>query len=189
MANAGDFAYTLKQQADIVRVVGDYVKLRKAGAQNFSGLCPIHSENTPSFAAHATRQFFHCFGCGPDSGFLLRGRLKGEFEEAVLRESGFFPWKEESSQPSAVSRQENSKSLDSPRHSANEAAELARDDNGGVEQQIPPFGRNDKGGSAEESTAINMYSKFRNRVMFPIASEAGKVIAFTGRTLSTDEKA
>src|SRR5947209_5089080 len=64
MANAGDFAYTLKQQADIVRVVGDYVKLRKAGAQNFSGLCPFHSENTPSFSVHATRQFFHCFGCG-----------------------------------------------------------------------------------------------------------------------------
>src|SRR5206468_2989071 len=75
------------------------------------------------------------------------------------------------------------------RHSANEAAELARGDNGGIEQQIPPFGRNDKGGNAEESTAINMYSKFRNRVMFPIASEAGKIIAFTGRTLSTDEKA
>jgi len=106
-----------------------------------------------------------------------------------LRESGLFSWKEASSQPSAVSRQVNSKSLDSPRHSANEAAELARGDNGGIEQQIPPFGRNDKGGNAEESTAINMYSKFRNRVMFPIASEAGKIIAFTGRTLSTDEKA
>src|SRR5207237_1274636 len=109
-------------------------------------------------------------GYAPDSGFLLRDRLKGEFDEAVLRESGLFSWKEASSQPSAVSRQVNSKSLDSPRHSANEAAELARDDNGGVEQQIPPFGRNDKGGSAEDSTAINMYSKFRNRVMFHIAS-------------------
>src|SRR5438067_896816 len=286
MANPGDFAYTLKQQADIVRVVGDYVKLKKAGAQNFSGLCPFHSEKTSSFSVHGTRQFFHYFGCGasgdvfsfvqkienitfpeavravaqklniplpktsfsspaeakeaklrtvlldvheracaffqeclrrpegarareylagrgldeetirrfrigyaPDSGFLLRDRLKGEFDEAVLRESGLFSWKEASSQPSAVSRQVNSKSLDSPRHSANEAAELARGDNGGIEQQIPPFGRNDKGGNAEESTAINMYSKFRNRVMFPIASEAGKIIAFTGRTLSTDEKA
>src|SRR5256885_9261169 len=64
MSNPGDFAYTVKQQADIVRIVGDYVKLKKSGAQNFSGLCPFHSENTPSFSVHATRQFFHCFGCG-----------------------------------------------------------------------------------------------------------------------------
>src|SRR5438309_6684623 len=64
MANPGDFAYTVKQQADIVRVVGEYVKLRKAGAQNYSGLCPFHQEKTPSFSVHATRQFYHCFGCG-----------------------------------------------------------------------------------------------------------------------------
>jgi len=64
MANPGDFAYTVKQQADIVRIVGDYVKLKKAGAQNYSGLCPFHSEKTPSFSVHATRQFYHCFGCG-----------------------------------------------------------------------------------------------------------------------------
>src|ERR1700744_29065 len=63
MANPGDFAYTVKQQADIVRIVGDYVKLRKSGAQNFSGLCPFHGEKTPSFSVHATRQFYHCFGC------------------------------------------------------------------------------------------------------------------------------
>jgi len=59
-----NFKETLKQQADIVRIVGDYVKLRKAGAQNFSGLCPFHDEKTPSFSVHATRQFYHCFGCG-----------------------------------------------------------------------------------------------------------------------------
>src|SRR5271157_3680734 len=64
MANPGDFAYTLKQQADIVRIVGEYITLRKAGAQNFSGLCPFHQEKTPSFSVHASRQFFHCFGCG-----------------------------------------------------------------------------------------------------------------------------
>ena len=64
MANPGDFAYTVKQQADIVRIVGDYVKLKKAGAQNFCGLCPFHGEKTPSFSVHATRRFFHCFGCG-----------------------------------------------------------------------------------------------------------------------------
>ena len=64
MANPGDFAYTVKQQADIVRIIGDYVKLKKAGAQNYSGLCPFHGEKTPSFSVHATRQFYHCFGCG-----------------------------------------------------------------------------------------------------------------------------
>jgi len=64
MANPGDFAYIVKQQADIVRIVGEYVKLKKAGAQKYSGLCPFHNEKTPSFSVHATRQFFHCFGCG-----------------------------------------------------------------------------------------------------------------------------
>src|SRR3974377_2338865 len=59
-----DFKETLRQQADIVRIVGDYVRLKKAGAQNFSGLCPFHNEKTPSFSVHATRQFYHCFGCG-----------------------------------------------------------------------------------------------------------------------------
>jgi DNA primase len=235
MANPGDFAYTVKQQADIVRIVGEYMTLRKSGAQNFQGLCPFHQEKTPSFSVHATRQFFHCFGCGasgdvfsfvqkienitfpesvrliaeklkiplpkmsysspeeerqagmrvglieiheracrffqeqlrrpeaahareylasrgiapeiiaefrmgyaPDSGFLLRDALRGQYDEALLRESGLFSWK-------------------------------------------------DKGDEAADHDAV-LYSKFRNRVMFPIANESGKVIAFTGRTLSTDEK-
>src|SRR3989442_14375534 len=63
MATSTDFKETVKAQADIVRVIGDYVKLKKAGAQNFSGLCPFHQEKSPSFSVHATRQFFHCFGC------------------------------------------------------------------------------------------------------------------------------
>src|SRR6516162_1242422 len=194
MANPGDFAYTVKQQADIVRIIGDYIKLKKAGAQNYAGLCPFHGEKTASFSVHATRQFYHCFGCGvsgdvfsfvqkienltfpeavrliaqklgvplpkvefsspkearearlrmalldvheracaffqdclkrpdgararaylagrgldeaeiarfrigyaPDSGFLLRDALRRDFDEELLRESGLFSWKEESS--------------------------------------------------------------------------------------------
>ena len=235
MANPGDFAYLVKQQADIVRIVGEYMTLRKSGAQNFQGLCPFHQEKTPSFSVHASRQFFHCFGCGasgdvfsfvqkienitfpeavrliaeklkiplpkmsysspeeerqagmrvglieiherackffqdqlrrpeaahareylasrgiapeiiaefrmgyaPDSGFLLRDALRGQYDEALLRESGLFSWK-------------------------------------------------DKGDEAADHDAV-LYSKFRNRVMFPIANESGKVIAFTGRTLASDEK-
>ncbi len=274
MANPGDFAYTVKQQADIVRIVGDYVKLRKAGAQNYSGLCPFHSEKTPSFSVHATRQFFHCFGCAasgdvfsfvqkienitfpeavravaqklgialpkasysspaeakeaklrtvlleiheravaffqeclrrpegahareylagrglneeiiktfrigyaPDSGFLLRDRLKGEFPEEVLRESGLFSWKD-SSQPSVLSSQQQQ----IPRSARNDKSGEARDDKEDANGQPP---RTDDRGP----TTVSIYSKFRNRVVFPITNETGRVIAFTGRTLSTDEKA
>src|SRR3970040_2530594 len=63
MAEPGSVAEKLKQQADIVRLVGDYVRLKKSG-QNFVGLCPFHSEKTPSFAVHPVKQIYHCFGCG-----------------------------------------------------------------------------------------------------------------------------
>lgn len=58
-----NFAQTVKQQADIVRIIGDYVKLRKSGAQNYSGLCPFHKEKTGSFSVNATHGYFYCFGC------------------------------------------------------------------------------------------------------------------------------
>src|SRR5690348_11069230 len=63
MAEAGSFAERVKQQADIVRVIGEYVRLKKSG-QNFAGLCPFHSEKTPSFSVNASKQFYYCFGCG-----------------------------------------------------------------------------------------------------------------------------
>jgi DNA primase len=59
-----DFAQRVKAQADIVKIVGEHVRLRKAGAQNWTGLCPFHSEKSGSFSVHAARQFYHCFGCG-----------------------------------------------------------------------------------------------------------------------------
>jgi DNA primase len=80
-----DFAQTVKQQADIVKIVGDHVRLKKSGAQNYQGLCPFHSEKSPSFSVHATRQFYHCFGCG-QSGDVFTFLQKIEnlsFPEAV----------------------------------------------------------------------------------------------------------
>jgi DNA primase len=256
MAYLSEFAQNLKLQADIVRVIGEYVSLRRAGAQNYTGLCPFHKEKTPSFSVHASKQFFHCFGCGvsgdvfsfvqkmenitfpeavrtvaqklgvavpkqgfateadaedaklrtalfeihehacaffqdclrrpeggrareylagrglseemirqfrigfaPDSGFLLRDRLKNEFSEGVLRESGLLSWKD-SARPSAASSEQDGDFRPA------EAPSLST--------SVP---------------VSSMYSRFRNRVMFPIANESGRIIAFTGRTLSTDEKA
>src|SRR3954454_23784146 len=48
---------------DIVEVIGSYFPVKRAGA-NFKALCPFHQEKTPSFIVSATRQTFHCFGCG-----------------------------------------------------------------------------------------------------------------------------
>ncbi len=58
-----EFAKHLKSVVDIVNVVGEYVRLKKLGAR-YSGLCPFHTEKTPSFSVHAAHQFFICFGCG-----------------------------------------------------------------------------------------------------------------------------
>src|SRR5215470_17663574 len=58
-----NFTETVRNSADIVRVVSDYVSLKGAG-NAFKGLCPFHSEKTPSFSVHREKQFFHCFGCG-----------------------------------------------------------------------------------------------------------------------------
>jgi len=85
MTTLNDFKETVRQQADIVRIIGDYIQLRKAGAQNFVGLCPFHGEKTPSFSVHATRQFFHCFGCGKsgDVFAFVQEREQISFPEAI----------------------------------------------------------------------------------------------------------
>ena len=279
-----NFKESLKQQADIVRIVGDYVKLRKSGAQNYSGLCPFHSEKTPSFSVHATRQFYHCFGCGasgdvfsfvqklenitfpeavrliaqklgvpmpkvafstpeeardakvrmalldvherataffqeclrrpeganareylksrgldaeiiarfkigyaPDSGFLLRDALRREFDEDLLRESGLFSWKEAASyEPRAASNP--TQGADDPNTERSAEGSDVKAEQRTTNSDQPPL---DGGGSKPEARSSQpsaIYSKFRNRVMFPIANDQGKVIAFTGRTLSSDEK-
>src|ERR1700692_2329224 len=75
LTSSDNFKETLKQQADIVRIVGDYVKLKKAGGQNFSGLCPFHAEKTPSFSVHAKRQFYLCLVCGESGDAHAEGQL------------------------------------------------------------------------------------------------------------------
>src|ERR1039458_2397394 len=285
MTSSDNFKETLKQQADIVRIVGDYVKLKKAGAQNFSGLCPFHAEKTPSFSVHATRQFYHCFGCGesgdvfafiqkvenitfpeairliaqklgiptpklafsspaeardaqvrmalldvhvraaaffqeclrrpeganareylksrgldaetisrfrigyaPDSGFLLRDALRREFDEELLRESGLFSWKEDSRQPSAVSPQQQ-RVLPHRQAQGQDDNAVEMSDANDEQRTADSIGFEPGAKSQEPKTAPAIYSKFRNRVMFPICNDQGKGIAFTGRTLSNDEKA
>jgi DNA primase len=78
------FADDVKNQADIVRIVSDYVTLKKRGA-NHVACCPFHSEKTPSFNVHQGKGLFKCFGCsvgGDVFGFIMQ--IEGcSFTEAV----------------------------------------------------------------------------------------------------------
>lgn len=94
----------VRKAADIVAVVGEYVRLKRAG-RNHVGLCPFHEEKTPSFNVNPARQFYHCFGCGvggdvfsfvmemenldfPESVRLLAQRYNVQITETGRRDDG-----------------------------------------------------------------------------------------------------
>jgi DNA primase len=78
------FIDDLRMHADIVQVVQEYVSLRKVGA-SYKGLCPFHSEKTPSFHVNRDKGFFHCFGCGAggDVFKFLELQEKMGFQDAL----------------------------------------------------------------------------------------------------------
>lgn len=70
MAFSESFLQELCERNDIVDVVSGYVRLTKKSGSNQFGLCPFHSEKTPSFSVSADKQIFHCFGCGKGGGVI-----------------------------------------------------------------------------------------------------------------------
>ena len=69
MAIPQNFIQELVSRADIVEIVGRHVQLKKGGA-NYMGLCPFHSEKSPSFSVSPSKQFYHCFGCGKNGNAI-----------------------------------------------------------------------------------------------------------------------
>lgn len=225
MAEAGSFAERVKQQADIVRVIGEYVRLKKSG-QNFMGLCPFHSEKTPSFAVHPVKQIYHCFGCGVGGdvfSFVMEVE-KLTFPEAVravAEKCGIpVPQPRERTPEERQANQQRTALVEMQREAAaffarqlestaeGRAARAYLEDRGLDREAIARFALGyapssgdalvrhlkprypDKllelSGLAARDPAGVLYDRFRRRIMFPIANESGKVVAFGGRALGDD---
>jgi DNA primase len=225
MAEAGSFADKVKQQADIVRVIGEYVSLRKSG-QNFVGLCPFHSEKSPSFAVHPVKQIYHCFGCGV-GGDVFKFVMEVDkiaFPEAIriVAEKCGIPVPEARERSPEERHRNQQRAALVAMHSAaatffarhlmttaeGKAARAYLLDRGLNDEAITRFGLgfSPSGGDAllrglkskypekliEVSGLISrdangrFYDRFRRRIMFPIANESGKIVAFGGRSLGDD---
>ncbi len=78
----------IRDRADIVEIIGAHLSLSKAG-QHYKGLCPFHSEKTPSFTVSPSRQMFHCFGCGEGGNvFTFLMKIEGAAFPTVVRALG-----------------------------------------------------------------------------------------------------
>ncbi|MFQ5818064.1 MAG: DNA primase [Terriglobia bacterium] len=226
MAEPGSLAERVKQQADIVRVVGDYVRLKKAG-QNFMGLCPFHTEKTPSFAVHPVKQIYHCFGCGGggDVFSFVMEMEKVSFPEAlrlVAEKCGIAlparrprtPAEEKTARlrTGLVELHEQAARFFAEKLATTKEGKLVHSylhDRGLTDQTIEEFGIGyaPAGGDAlverlrgagcqreliAASGLVNtdehgtLYDRFRRRIMFPIANESGRPVAFGGRAMGED---
>ncbi len=207
----------IKSRLDIVDVVGRYVQLKQAG-KNFSGLCPFHSEKTPSFIVSPELQRYKCFGCGASGDiFNFVQNIENidfpETLEKLAKEAGVQLKKR--SENSRYTRLEEInkkaaiffyKALKSPTNSS--ALKYVKE-RGITEESIKAFGigfaprgtellnyiQSDRKYSKEELINSGIFvekegkirGKFFMRIMFPIRSSSGKVIAFTARALPEND--
>ncbi len=217
----------VRTAADIVKVVGDYVKLRKAGA-NYMGLCPFHQEKTPSFAVHPTKQIFHCFGCGvggdvfkfvmllenltfPEAlrriaekvGITLRETVHNETFDASARERTALHKIHEAaakyfgSQLGGTAEGRAARAYLADRGLSDEVVGRFRlgyapADGQGLTRWLRDSGFEfemlEKSGLIlRDNEGKRHFDRFRRRVIFPICSESGKVVAFGGRALGDDQ--
>jgi len=222
-----DFASHLKSSIDIVRVVGEYVRLQKAGPNTYKGLCPFHQEKTPSFHVRPSHQWFHCFGCGKKGSsidFVMEIEALSFWEACVQLAERYgipLPKRDEPADADTKKRagiyeaQEIAqKAFVAALHS--QAGAQAREyvSGRGVSPELQeefgigysprdgqivvralekagfsPQQMEDSGLVAPSQHGPGFYDRFRNRLMFPLHNETGKLIAFAGRALSEEDNA
>ncbi|MDF2668622.1 MAG: primase [Paenibacillus sp.] len=212
---------------DIVDVIGKYVHLSKQG-RNMKGLCPFHSEKSPSFTVHPEKQIFKCFGCGTGGNAItfLRDIEGYSFSEAVrhLAEEAGIPFGWQEATPEQTEKQlerdhllkaheftamlyhyilnnteqgKNAVQYLKSRGFTDSLIETfqigyapARWDTLVIQLQKREFNMPlmEAGGLLSAKSSGDGYiDKFRDRIMFPLRDTKGKVIAFAGRTLGSEQ--
>jgi DNA primase len=215
----------IRSAASIVDVISEFVQLRKRG-KNYIGLCPFHSEKTPSFTVSEEKQIYHCFGChagGNVFKFLMEFE-KISFVESVQELAEKSGITLEYSDEGGEERQTEQELLFDINHSVgryfsdnllnSDEGEIARNyfDKRKIKLQTQRSfglgfslpGKNnlvnfltenkidiDKAlalGLIGSSESGRLYDKFSGRIIFPIFSPNGRVVAFAGRVLDPEQK-
>jgi DNA primase len=213
-----DFAQQLKSSIDIVAVVGERVRLNKMGAR-YRGLCPFHTEKTPSFYVTPSHQYFKCFGCG-EGGTVIDFVMKIDgltFWEAckTLAERYAIPLPKKTWESDETTRKRagiydmNELALKAFRDAFRGPAVDYLKKRGVTGAVAEEFGLGYADGSlvrrlqaagfgpdqlrvsglvSERQDGSGFFDRFRNRLMFPIHNETGKVVGFAGRALSDEDE-
>ena len=216
MAFPPDFIDRVRDASDIIDVISQYVSLKKRGA-NHLGLCPFHNEKTPSFSVSPAKGIYKCFGCGAGGNvftFIMQ-REKMQFPESVeflAKRLGMdIP---QTTTPEQRSRRDRLYAAANHGHkffrdqykkssfaqdylkSRTFSPELAeRMEIGYAPDSWDAFTNFLRGGQKEMVTVGLLrekegryYDYFRNRLIFPIRDLSGRVCAFGGRYLGTEDE-
>jgi DNA primase len=212
----------VREATDIVQLIGERVQLRRAG-RSFKGLCPFHTEKTPSFTVTPDRQIWHCFGCskGGDVFAFVMEQDKLTFPEALRmladRAGIELPKQERGAGDEAFDKiyQANALARDFFRaalgHDAAKKARAYVAARGFEESWITRFelGWAPEGWDGLLTTLVKLipasileqaglivrrgdgsghYDRFRNRVIFPVVTAAGKVAGFSARAIAEGDE-
>ncbi len=220
-----DFAQQVKSSVSIVGVIGEYVRLKKQGAQRYVGLCPFHGEKTPSFSVHEGLQIYKCFGCGKGGdvfsflmemqglsffealkalaeqhGIPLPQRPAGDLNDAESRQRAALQRMHEIAQSFFLKQLRGPEGASARGYLEHRGMPLETQERFGL-GYAPGSGNRlmkvleaegfqpeqmDPSGLVAKNEEGRRYDRFRDRLMFPIHNESGKVIAFAGRALQAE---
>ena len=207
---APDSIEALKTRLDIVDVVGNYVELKKAGA-NFKAPCPFHDEKSPSFVVSPAKQIYHCFGCGV-TGDPIRFVMEYEklnYPEAIEKLAEYYNFSLQYTQ--GGKKKTDTRLLEKVNDwyktllDSNPTALSYLKERGIFESSIEKFGIGYAPASQQTITYIkshmfdmkeaidlgvlgqgenNIYARFIERITFPIQAANGSMVGFGGRTIT-----